>query len=105
MHGGFENETPNIPTNSIVKLDLLSIFKGNQLLLDKLKSVVGPGSSGRKGGSNDGSENRSRSGGDNKSTDDSWSNGSKTPPSNGSKSPTIRFDPIQIVGPTDNKPV
>lgn len=23
MHGGFENETPNIPTNSIMKLDLV----------------------------------------------------------------------------------
>lgn len=26
MHGGFENETPNIPTNSIMKLDLMEIF-------------------------------------------------------------------------------
>jgi hypothetical protein len=29
MHGGFENETPNIPTNTIVKLDLMNLFKGN----------------------------------------------------------------------------
>lgn len=26
MHGGFENETPNIPTNSIMKLDLNELF-------------------------------------------------------------------------------
>jgi hypothetical protein len=26
MHGGFENETPNIPTNSIMKLNLLELF-------------------------------------------------------------------------------
>ena len=30
MHGGFENETPNIPTNSIIKLDLIAHVKGNQ---------------------------------------------------------------------------
>lgn len=29
MHGGFENETPNIPTNTIVKIDLAQIFKTN----------------------------------------------------------------------------
>jgi len=27
MHGGFENETPNIPTNTIVKTDLAALFK------------------------------------------------------------------------------
>ena len=27
MHGGFENETPNIPTNTIMKLDLADLFK------------------------------------------------------------------------------
>jgi hypothetical protein len=37
MHGGFENETPNIPTNSIVKLDLTAIFKGNAQLTAKLE--------------------------------------------------------------------
>lgn len=96
MHGGFENETPNIPTNTIVKLDLLQIFKGNQILTDKLKTVVGP--SDKKRLPTDTSK-------DNRSTDgDSWSNGSKTPPS-GSKSPSIRFDPIQIVGPNDSKPM
>ena len=27
MHGGFDNETPNIPTNSIMKLDLQNLFQ------------------------------------------------------------------------------
>jgi hypothetical protein len=26
MHGGFDNETPNVPTNTIMKLDLMQLF-------------------------------------------------------------------------------
>jgi hypothetical protein len=33
MHGGFENETPNIPTNSIIKLDLAGVVKGHPALV------------------------------------------------------------------------
>ena len=33
MHGGFDNETPNIPTNSILKLDIIAHIKGNAALL------------------------------------------------------------------------
>lgn len=33
MHGGFENETPNIPTNSIMKIDLANLFKSNPALI------------------------------------------------------------------------
>jgi len=39
MHGGFENETPNIPTNSIMKLDLIAHVKGNAGLLAKLEAA------------------------------------------------------------------
>lgn len=39
MHGGFENETPNIPTNSIMKLDLIAHVKGNAHLMGKLESA------------------------------------------------------------------
>ena len=39
MHGGFENETPNIPTNSILKLDLIAHVKGNSALLAKIESA------------------------------------------------------------------
>lgn len=40
MHGGFENETPNIPTNSIMRLDLAAHFKGNANLLTKLEQAA-----------------------------------------------------------------
>lgn len=39
MHGGFENETPNIPTNSIMKLDLIAHVKGNTGLMSKLETA------------------------------------------------------------------
>ena len=39
MHGGFENETPNIPTNSIMRLDLTAHVKSNPYLLEKLEKV------------------------------------------------------------------
>jgi hypothetical protein len=39
MHGGFENETPNIPTNSIMKLDLIAHVKGNTGLMAKLEAA------------------------------------------------------------------
>jgi len=39
MHGGFENETPNIPTNSIMKLDLIAHVKGNPQLMAKLENA------------------------------------------------------------------
>jgi len=37
MHGGFENETPNIPTNSIMKLDLMELFAKVPSLVQKLE--------------------------------------------------------------------
>jgi hypothetical protein len=37
MHGGFENEAPNIPTNTVIKLDLIQHFKGQQTLLNKIE--------------------------------------------------------------------
>lgn len=39
MHGGFENETPNIPTNSIIKLDLVAHVKGNPQLMQKIENA------------------------------------------------------------------
>ena len=41
MHGGFENETPNIPTNSIMKIDLSELLKGHANLMQKLESLMG----------------------------------------------------------------
>lgn len=37
MHGGFENETPNIPTSSIMKLDLSEMFSKVPALTQKLE--------------------------------------------------------------------
>lgn len=44
MYGGFENETPNIPTNTIMKIDLLELFEKVPVLTQKLDASVGPGS-------------------------------------------------------------
>ena len=41
MHGGFEKETPNIPTNSIVKIDLLTLFQYLPHLKSKLETSIG----------------------------------------------------------------
>ena len=39
MHGGFENETPNIPTDSILKLDLVSYIKNIPLYMAKCEAA------------------------------------------------------------------
>lgn len=43
MHGGFENETPNIPTNTIMKLDLLALCSKVPTLVTKLEQSIGSG--------------------------------------------------------------
>ena len=35
VYGGFEHESPNIPTDSLSKINLLKLFQGNDLLLNK----------------------------------------------------------------------
>ena len=65
MHGGFENETPNIPTNSIMKLDLTELFAKSPVLLGKLEQVYGDKAKG----------SRAKT-----PTDDSMSSRSNTPP-------------------------
>lgn len=39
MHGGFENDTPNIPTDSILKLDFISYIKNIPLYMQKCEAV------------------------------------------------------------------
>lgn len=53
MHGGFENETPNIPTNTIMKIDLAQLFKNTPNLMLKLEQACGnhSGRSTNSGGS------------------------------------------------------
>ena len=41
MHGGFEKETPNIPTNSIMKIDMLALFRNLPALKNKLEMCIG----------------------------------------------------------------
>ena len=50
MHGGFENETPNIPTNSIMKIDLAQLLKNTPPLLQKLEMACGTGRGQSPGG-------------------------------------------------------
>ena len=64
MHGGFEKETPNIPTNSIVKIDLLNLFQYLPHLKSKLEMCIGAANRKNKGATgmaaqeNDGREGR-----------------------------------------------
>ena len=41
MHGGFENENPNVPTSTIMKLDLTGLFNKSPLLMQKLEQIQG----------------------------------------------------------------
>ena len=41
MHGGFEKEMPNIPTNSIMKIDLMALFRNLPALKTKLEMSIG----------------------------------------------------------------
>lgn len=61
MHGGFENETPNIPTNSIMKLDLIAHVKGNNQLLQKLENAFSNNIKGSGAGAKQNSESPSAS--------------------------------------------
>jgi hypothetical protein len=71
MHGGFENETPNIPTNSIMKVDIAQMLKGHPNLLNKLEQKVGTISN-----KNDGNKSDTNAASD--STSDK--SGTSTPP-------------------------
>lgn len=50
MHGGFEKEAPNVPTNSIMKFDLLAVLANNEQLKTKLQSCIGSNNKKNKGG-------------------------------------------------------
>lgn len=49
MHGGFEKEAPNVPTNSIMKFDLLNVLRNNNALKTKLQNSIGTTSKKPKG--------------------------------------------------------
>lgn len=41
MHGGFENDNPNVPTSTIMKLDLTVLLTKSPLLMQKLEQING----------------------------------------------------------------
>lgn len=41
MHGGFDNESPTVPTDAIMKLDAVQVLKGAPELLEKLENCFG----------------------------------------------------------------
>lgn len=42
LHGGFDNESPTVPTDAIIRLDSLQIVKTNPVLVDKIEASIGP---------------------------------------------------------------
>lgn len=46
MHGGFDNESPTVPTDAIMKLDAVSVLKSSPVLLGKIEDLFGISSSG-----------------------------------------------------------
>ncbi len=74
MHGGFENETPNIPTNSIMKLDLLELFAKTPNLIQKLEQSFGSANKRAR------SPNTSNTSGSNNGNWEGESSRSNTPP-------------------------
>ena len=41
FHGGFDSDSPNVPTNSIMKVDLLKLVEGTTSFKDKLTAFFG----------------------------------------------------------------
>lgn len=41
LHGGFDNESPTVPTDAIIRLDTLVILQTNQSLCEKIISYTG----------------------------------------------------------------
>lgn len=39
IYGGFELSTPNVPTDSIYKVNLLKLFESNPILVSKLRAI------------------------------------------------------------------
>lgn len=45
MHGGFDNESPTVPTDAIMRLDAISVLKSAPVLLEKIEGLFGISSS------------------------------------------------------------
>jgi hypothetical protein len=86
MHGGFENETPNIPTNSIMKIDMMNLFKQSPILAQKLEQAIG--TNGARPSSMASTKPMGTSSG---STSPSDNGGTSTPPMGGIARPNDRI--------------
>jgi hypothetical protein len=62
MHGGFDNESPTVPTDAIMKLDAVQVLKSAPVLLDKIEGLYGSSGSISPGPSTPGSGHGSHSG-------------------------------------------
>jgi len=62
MHGGFDNESPTVPTDAIMKLDAIHVLKSAPVLLDKIEGLFGTSGSISPGPSTPGSAHGSHSG-------------------------------------------
>jgi protein phosphatase len=51
MHGGFDNESPTVPTDAIMKLDALAILKSAPHLVEKIENYTGISNPSSPGGS------------------------------------------------------
>jgi len=41
MHGGFDNESPTVPTDAIMRLDSIAILRSAPHLVEKVESFTG----------------------------------------------------------------
>lgn len=41
LHGGFDNESPTVPTDAIMKLDSIQLLKSAPNLVEKIENFIG----------------------------------------------------------------
>lgn len=41
MHGGFDNDSPTVPTDAVMKLDSIQVLKPNAVLVGKIEEFLG----------------------------------------------------------------
>jgi len=41
MHGGFDNDSPTVPTDAVMKLDSIQVLKPKPVLVGKIEDFLG----------------------------------------------------------------